>query len=187
MSFYVDEDAPHLGGFQVGGDHATFYPELWRWLVTEYGVRSVLDVGCGEGHALTVFRDAGAQAFGIDGIPQPDSSVCVHDYTEGPSHCFYRDFDLVWSCEFVEHVSEQFVRNYLPDLWKAPLVLMTHAEPGQHGWHHVNCQPADYWRGIMAAGGYRVDDNLTRLTRELALINPSPWNHYGRAGLAFVR
>ena len=53
MTFYVDQEKPHLGGYIVGGDAATSYPDLWSWLVKDYGVESVLDVGCGEG-VLTV-------------------------------------------------------------------------------------------------------------------------------------
>lgn len=96
-------------------------------------------------------------------------------------------YDLVWSCEFVEHVEARYLPNFLATFRLGDLVLLTHAEPGQEGHHHVNCQPAGYWRGAMAAIGYREDSGLTRVTRALAGANPSAWNHYARSGLAFVR
>lgn len=95
--------------------------------------------------------------------------------------------DLVWSCEFVEHVEEQFVRNFLATFACAKYVLMSHALPGQDGHHHVNCRSADYWIGALAAIGYKHDETLTQVTRELAAQNTVPWNHYKRSGLAFIR
>ena len=55
--FYIDSANPHLGGYIVGGDDATYYPHLWDWLVSARGVKSVVDVGCGEGHAARYFAD----------------------------------------------------------------------------------------------------------------------------------
>jgi len=173
----------HLGGFVKGGDPATWFPDLWRWLIDE-GVTSMLDVGCGEGHALNYFRSAGCTVFGVDGIPQEDPDIACHDFTTGPWTPDAK-VDLVWSCEFVEHVEEAYLPNFLRAFQAAPLVLITHAEPGQAGYHHVNCRPADYWIGVMAAIGYEFDLRLTETTRAVARFNPNAWNHYARSGLAF--
>jgi len=184
----------HLGGYIQGGDPATYFPDLWSWLVEEYGVCSMVDVGCGEGYACGYFSSLGCEAIGIDGVDQTETwgheaSFIVHDYTKGRLGLSKLEFevDLCWSCEFVEHVEERFVPNFLETLQCARFVLMTHAEPGQQGYHHVNCQTADYWRGVMSAIGYRWDRQLTAITRELAAENESPYNHFTRAGLAFRR
>jgi SAM-dependent methyltransferase len=176
----------HLGGYVKGGDEATSYPDLWRWLVEALEISSVLDVGCGEGQALQFFRNLGCTVQGIDGIPQPDPDIVQHDFTVGPRH-LDRHFDLVWSCEFVEHVEERYMPNFLAAFKAGALVLMTHADPGQNGYHHVNCRPADYWIGAMAAAGLQLDVDLTAQTRALARFNTSPWNHYARSGLAFLK
>lgn len=182
----------HLGGFVPGGDPATQYPDLWRWLIEEQGVKSVIDVGCGDGQAVGFFRDNGCVVVGVDGIPQDDPDIIEHDFrqsflTAAPPEGWPGRFDLAWSCEFVEHVEEPFMPNFLGAFRLARVVLMTHAEPGQAGWHHVNCQPADYWKGALAAVGYRYDDTLTEQTRRLAALNTNPYNHYLRSGLAFRR
>lgn len=190
----------HLGGYKEGGDPATFYPDLWRWLVEEREVRSVIDVGCGEGHAVEFFESLGCDVLGIDGVEQENPSVVRHDFTEG---AFTNDraafvlgvpgdrsrwlADLCWSCEFVEHVEERFAPNFLETFASARLVLMTHAEPGQAGYHHVNCQPEAYWRGALAAIGFELDPEMTSACRQLAALNESPWNHFKRSGLAFRR
>lgn len=184
----VPKGARHLGGYIPGGDDASYYPDLWRWLVTDYGAGLVLDVGCGEGHALDVFRDAGAEALGIDGVEQERKDILRHDYSEG-----FLDYDelgrwdLVWSCEFVEHVEERYVPNFLATFCCADTVLMTHAMPGQPGWHHVNCKAPEYWIGMLAGVGFRYDEKLTAQTRSLAALNQNPNNYYVRSGLAFRR
>jgi SAM-dependent methyltransferase len=188
----------HLGGYVVGGDRATYYPGLWDWLVDTWEVRSVIDIGCGEGHALRYFRDQGCRVIGVDGIEQDDRDVVTHDYATGPWSIYDEDgattsldglaeFDLVWSCEFVEHVEERYVPNFLATFACARYVLMTHGEPGQPGWHHVNNQPADYWKGALAAVGYQFDETLTAQARGFASMNTDPYNHFRRSGLAFRR
>jgi SAM-dependent methyltransferase len=177
----------HLGGYIVGGDPATWYPDLWRWLVDSLGVRSTLDVGCGEGHAVEFFRDLGCDVLGVEGILQDSPLIVQHDYATGP-YAPPRLFDLVWSCEFVEHVEEGYVDNFLVTFRAArQFLLMTHAAPGQGGYHHVNEQDEEYWIDRVEGAGFRFDEELTSTTRDLSGSNGSPWNHYRRAGLAFRR
>lgn len=179
----------HLGGYVPGGDENTMYPGLWSWLVTSYQVRTVLDVGAGDGVAVDHFNRYGAVAVGVDGMGTGHPDVEVHDFQEGP----WRpddtsDFDLVWSCEFVEHMEERYVPNFLEAFRLGKLVLMTHAVPGQGGYHHVNCRTADYWIGAMAAAGYVLDWGLTSVTRELAASDcPGPYPFYAHTGMAFHR
>ena len=183
----------HLGGYIVGGDSATYYPELWTWLIEELGIESMIDVGCGEGHALRFFEAFGCGGIGIEGTPQEHPQIVQHDYTTGswPDRVRGNRMEgatgLAWCCEFVEHIEERYVPNFLETFLMSNLVLMTHAEPDQPGYHHVNCQTADYWKGAMAAIGYAYDEILTATTRELARANPDPHNHYVRSGLAFRR
>jgi SAM-dependent methyltransferase len=176
----------HLGGYIAGGDPATQYPELWRWLAQWLPANSVLDVGCGDGQALGVFKALGCDVLGVDGIPQDSPYIVEHDFTLGPFRPGRR-FDLVWSCEFVEHVEERYVPNFLETFQSGRYVFMTHAEPGQPGHHHVNCQPREYWVKKLAAIGYEYVPLLTSAARRLAQANPDPWNHFARSGLAFKR
>ena len=184
--FYVEAERPHLGGYIRGGDPATYYPQLWEWFVREQGVTSVLDVGCGEGHAVEFFQALDIRAVGIDGVKQDKPGIKMHDYTRGPLAVYF-EYDLVWSCEFVEHVEERCVQNFLATFVSArpKLVAMTHAEPGQPGHHHVNCRTADYWKGVMAAAGFAFDEDTTLHARLMAAMNRNPINHFARSGLVF--
>ena len=73
----------HLGGYVEGGAPATWFPDLWTWLILQ-GVTSMLDVGFGEGHALNYFRSHGCTVIGVEGIEQPDPDIVQHDFTDAP-------------------------------------------------------------------------------------------------------
>ena len=193
MSQFVEEG--HLGGYVPGGDEATYYPELWKWIVNYFLLdskeKTILDVGCGDGVALEYFNAIGAKCVGVEGVEQNNDLICTHDYTKGrlDYHITPQSgvFDLIWCCEFVEHVEEQYVPNIMDTFSFAKTVLMTHAEPGQDGFHHVNLQPAYYWVAKLKEIGYNLDPETTLITRDLARYNHSPWNHYARSGLVFRR
>lgn len=183
---YIDQDNPHLGGYIMGGDEATYYPEMWKWLYDVVGIRSVLDIGCGEGHALDYFQGLGCEVMGVDGVKQPARYIYQCDFTRKGWPCNAK-FDLIWCCEFLEHIPERALTNVLPNFQCAPVVLLTHAMPGQLGYHHVNLQPSPYWEGVMAAIGYEKDWQLTAATRMWASKNENEHNHYVRSGMAFRR
>lgn len=176
----------HLGGFVRGGDPDTQYPNLWQWLVSDAGMRSVLDVGCGDGAALETFSRLGATVAGVDGMAHDDPRITTHDYTTGPRGG-EETYDMVWSCEFVEHVEEQYIPNFMADFCRGELIAMTHGLPGQPGWHHVNCQPAEYWQAVMASYGYAFDTSLTNEARVKARFHGNPDNYFVRTGMIFLR
>jgi len=181
----IDPERADLGGNLTHGDDATFCPRLWRYLVERFAVNSVLDVGCGEGHAVHFFRRLGVNAFGIDGlranIDRAHTPIALHDLTFGK---FVMPVDLVWSCEVAEHIDPQFVDNYLDTLANGIIVAMTHALPGQAGYHHVNCQPPEYWIERMERRGYTLaygNDAYRRIAAD------GHWTYFVATGLVFLR
>lgn len=170
MTYGYHPTKPHLGGYVVGGDLNTFAPGVWLHLYSLYKPASMLDIGCGEGHAAAWFFARDVEVLGIDGceaerLAIPRERLLVHDFeTDGPvSLAFKRD--LAWACEFVEHVAPEHVDNIIETFRMCKVVAMTHAVPGQAGHHHVNCQPAEYWIEKLASIGKRYDEPLSLALR----------------------
>jgi SAM-dependent methyltransferase len=186
---YISAKHPRSAEFGMEhGDSATWAPQLWRWIRSELQVDSVLDVGCGEGHAAGFFRDLGCRIGGVDGsaLALQDSVIpevhLKHDYSIGP-FLPEDDYELVWCCEFVEHVEEKFVDNFLTTFNCATkYIFMTAAPLGQPGWHHVNCQPPGYWIERVENLGFSFAPELTEEARQRAGAG-----HFSRQGLVFER
>ena len=164
--------APPAGDAALGGasldapDASTFLPDVWQYLIEKYEVRSVLDVGAGAGWSTKWFSDQGIYTLGVEGWPealarsQCRPNIVQHDYRSGP---FVPSMilDLAWCAGFVEHIEEKFIPNFMASFRACRNVCLTHAEPGQPGHQHVNCQPTAYWIGKMNEAGFDFDEEET--------------------------
>jgi hypothetical protein len=88
-----------------------------------------------------------------------------HDLTIG---AVFTRVDLVHCQEVVEHIEEEYLGNILDSFACGKYVLMTHAVPGQGGYHHVNCQPSEYWIAHLSERGFRLLEEDTNRIRVLA-------------------
>jgi len=189
---------PHLGGYMHDGDPATTFPTMWKFLVNDKKIKSVLDVGCGRGHALKIFQDQGCRILGIEGCRDAVETSIV----PGRVKCFdftyqkvvpQKDFDLVISVEFVEHVEEKYKENFLACFDKGKYIAMTFAGPGQGGHHHVNCQPAEYWIEEIEKRGFMYNEKYTKILKDKALEDRFTYcptfdgNHFEHRGLFFEK
>ena len=105
----------------------------------------------------------------------------MDDFNDGP-FIPSKTYDLVWSCEFVEHVEKEYIDNFLKTFSYAnKYIMMTYAEPGQRGWHHVNCRRKKYWVKKLSSIGFRVEPRLTETSRKIA-----GGGHFAKNGLVFV-
>lgn len=125
----------------------------------------VIDVGCGDGSWLSVFREYGVEdVWGVDGsyvssdvLQIPQSRFISHDLS---SPLFVDgEFDLAVSLEVAEHLREDSTETYIHSLTRlAPLILFSAAVPHQGGTSHVNEQWPEYWRDLFQARGYVAVD-----------------------------
>jgi SAM-dependent methyltransferase len=126
---------------------------------------SVIDVGCGTGAWLSVFRDQGVKVLqGLDGewvlqdqllIPREDFKPA--DLTkkfEADKH-----YDLAMSLEVAEHLPASAAENLVYSLTRlAPVIVFSAAVPGQGGNTHVNEQWPGYWAALFEKYSYEVVD-----------------------------
>lgn len=131
--------------------------------------KSVIDVGCGVGTWLSVFREWGvADVIGVDGdwvdrtlLEIPQDRFISRDL-KAPIH-LGREFDLVVSLEVAEHLPRSCAGAFVDTLTAlGPVVLFSAAIPFQHGAGHVNEQWPDYWANLFHARDYAVIDCIRR-------------------------
>ncbi len=128
-------------------------------------VASVADFGCGQGVWLAAWQGAGvADVLGLDGdyVDRSQLRIAAEQFRATdlvkPTE-LGRRFDLVQSVEVAEHLPASAAAGFAQMLGKhADLLLFSAAPPGQGGEHHVNEQPYDYWRNLLAAQGFIAYD-----------------------------
>jgi SAM-dependent methyltransferase len=135
---------------------------------------SVIDVGCGRGAWLKVFRANGVERIaGLDGDYIDPATLAI------PAECFRAAdlsgafeiergrFDLAVCLEVGEHLQPRFAANLVRQLVAAaPIVVFSAAPPGQPGGGHVNCQPLSYWRALFDGCGFKMLDPLRPQIRD---------------------
>jgi SAM-dependent methyltransferase len=177
----------HLGGSHIDKpDFYTWLPDIWARLILDYGIESVLDLGCGAGWSTEWFSKRCKRVLGIEGDPtalalRRCDPIIQHDFTQGPfiprSH-----YDLGWVAEFVEHVEAKYMVNWMATLQRCQYVAMTFAVPGQGGHHHVNEQLEPYWQARFKQAGFEhVPEETARMR---ATASSETW---GRPTLTFFR
>jgi SAM-dependent methyltransferase len=179
---YVNKDLPpHLGGH----DNETHLDDgVLDYMMKKYKIESYLDVGCGPGGMCELAASKGLRVLGIDGdyTLNHKQPTFIHDFTVGPAS-IADQFDMVWSCEFLEHVEEQYMPHYMDAFQKAKYVVCTYAVPGQWGHHHVNCQPMQYWKDSFAKYGFKFSASESMNLRSASTMKA---NHFSRSGLFFI-
>jgi hypothetical protein len=168
-----DGDKKHLGGF-TEFDTAGVSPRVWKAMIQEFGVKSLLDVGCGRGTSTTWFLKHGVDVLCAEGshdayektfLPDPATQMVEHDFSRGPWWP-EKTYDAVWAVEFLEHVNLQYHYNYITAFRKAALIFVSSSRWG--GWHHVEVHKDEWWIRKYELYGLRYDEKLTARVRDLA-------------------
>lgn len=171
----------HLGGhFNV-----THIDESILLFFKKLKYDSYLDIGCGPGEMLDLALNLGYTVKGIDGdftvIRKNPDKIIIHDYTTGPL-AIKEIYQLVWSCEFVEHVYEEFLPNFMKTFQAGRTICLTYAPPGKKGHHHVNLKPELYWINVFDSYGLKFDNELTM---KLRFISSMKRDFFRDNGLVF--
>jgi SAM-dependent methyltransferase len=131
--------------------------------------RSAVDLGCGDGSWLAVFRKLGVDdVLGVDGehvshgmlqipLEQFRTANLIRPFDAG------RVFDLAISLEVAEHLPADSAFVLVESLTRlAPVVLFSAAIPLQGGIHHINEQWPDKWAELFRRHGYLPVDCIRK-------------------------
>ena len=139
----------------LGGHINTTNLEIgtFNYLIKKYNFKSFLDIGCGTGRMVQLANENNLLARGLEGdydaikqskvtdlISKIDFSKEKYDNQLNIDY-----FDLGYSSEFLEHVDEEYIENYITAFQKCKYILVTAAPPNWPGHHHVNCKNHEYW------------------------------------------
>lgn len=150
---------------------------------------SVVDVGCGLGTWLDIFKRQGiSDLLGLDGdyVSREQLVIDSHYFRDcdltKPTK-LERSFDLAISLEVAEHLPQTSADRFIEFLTSlAPVVVFSAAIPGQGGTGHVNEQWQDWWAEKFAVHGYQAFD----------LVRPAVWQnrevewHYAQNTLVYA-
>lgn len=179
----VSVERSDLGGNIDVGDIWSFSPNCWNFVIDRFAINSVLDLGSGLGYSANYFHKKGLKVVAADGldknIQQALYPTVKVDLTKTDITC---PVDLVHCQEVVEHIEEQYLDNLLRSLANGKFIMITHALPGQTGYHHVNEQSSEYWIHHMHRYNCHFLDVDTHLMRQIA--EPNTW--LSKTGLLFV-
>lgn len=129
---------------------------------------SVIDVGCGIGSWLSVFKEWGVDdILGVDAnideklLKIPRDSFVVSDLKNPIEN--NKQFDLAISLEVAEHLPIEHARLFIDNLSKlAPVILFSAAIPRQGGYCHLNEQWPEFWARYFLKNGFEVIDCIRK-------------------------
>jgi SAM-dependent methyltransferase len=132
-------------------------------------VRSVVDIGCGDGSWLAVFAKFGVmEILGIDGdyVDRGLLQIALDRFRTvdlAKPFSLGQTFDLAISLEVAEHLPPDSAALFVESLTTAsPAVLFSAAIPFQGGDNHTNEQWPDYWASLFQKRGYLPIDAIRR-------------------------
>ena len=147
-------------GYNEYRDFATHYSTAR--IIQQTGAKSVLDVGAGRGYVAKILENEGIIATAMDVskhcyMTRATNNFVLHDATQTPCPFEDKQFDLVFSINFLEHIEEK----HLPAVIKEMIRV---SKGGFHGIHfdkspfeeqdpdidisHHTLKPESWWKNI---------------------------------------
>lgn len=138
-------------------------PVLTKW----FNPKSVIDIGCGTGTWLAIFKEYGVnEILGVDGDYVNRDQLTIPEVKFLPKNLeqqlqLDRTYDLVVSLEVAEHLSEVTAQVFIDSLCGlGDTILFSAAITAQGGQNHINEQPPAYWIQMFEKKGYELFDVL---------------------------
>lgn len=162
--------ANHLGGHS---NITNIDLGLLDFIKYNLNCKSFIDIGCGLGDMVDAAQNISLEAYGIDGdnsIKRTNKHILIIDYTKNSDN-LNKQFDIGYSCEFLEHVEEKYMNNYMKTFQKCKFIVITAAPENWPGHHHVNCKNHQYWINKFNRYGFLYHLNTTMNIRNISTMN----------------
>lgn len=136
---------------------------------------SMLDIGSGTGAMVSLARQMGIHAIGVDLIAEePDKK---YDLTMELD--LGETFDLVTCLEVAEHIPPFYTQIFTGNIGRhvrpnGGLLIFSAAPPGQSGDGHVNLRAAHEWRTLLHLWKLNYREDYTIKLRMAWSLIPSP-------------
>jgi SAM-dependent methyltransferase len=141
-------------------------------LMEIFNPKSVVDIGCGLGTFLKVFKDYGVkEVLGIDG-PWVNKKLlskylATNEFLEinlEKNFQIDKKYDLALCLEVAEHISSDNSDTLVKNLTTvSDIIIFSAAVPLQGGQNHLNEQWIDYWQAKFAPYNFTFRDGLRQL------------------------
>ena len=146
-----------------------------RFMKNAYGVTSMLDIGCSTGGMVRLAQELEMKAEGIEGDWTLENywdrlTIHCHDFHDGPCEGLQDEYDLAWCVEFLEHVDEAYIANYMVAFERCRFAICTVAPPGAVNAHHFNLKEPLYWQKLFADYGFVYDEHVTQKIRRVSAM-----------------
>lgn len=148
-------------------------------ILNAFPVDSVVDIGCGVGTWLSVFRTCGVNSvrgFDVNDLPSGNYFIdknCIETRCDFSDRDFLLNIksDLCICLEVAEHLPDEAAGVLVKNLVNvSPVIIFSAAYPGQGGLNHINEQPPWYWREKFHDNGYMEIDFLRPLIWSDAMV-----------------
>jgi len=144
------------------------------FLAKRLKTQSVIDIGCGIGTWLSVFKEHGTEEIlGVDGNYVNRDQLTITKANFLPKNLekplrLDKTYDLVVSLEVAEHLAETSAQTFIDSLCSlGNTILFSAAITTQGGQNHINEQPPKYWIQKFEEQGYKLFD----------VLRPMFWDH----------
>jgi len=137
--------------------------------------RTVVDLGCGVGIYLKIFKDLNVKNIvGYDRSKAAQNLFCcdnkcfvLADLRKPICHPTINYYDLCLCMEVAEHIEEKYVHIFLDNVtFFSKTIVFTAADVQQPGLGHVNLKPKSYWLNLFKDECFIFDKKLTLKIRK---------------------
>lgn len=139
-----------------------------RYMMHKHNCKTMIDIGCGPGGQVESAKVVGyTKALGVDGDHTVNPDL-IHDFTK--DRLLIEDkFDLAWSVEFLEHVPEKYIDNYMPLFKNCKHVVCSSSLYDNE--HHFCVQEKSWWIDQFEKRGFAYDDNIYKEILEASTMD----------------